>query len=127
MVTALVSALSGVPVRRDVAMTGEITLTGEVLAIGGLKEKTMAAAAGGAKTVLLPAENMRFMTNATNNILVTGSPRFDKNERKKERRLPFSSMFSPFSRRESSASASVSPLVISEPFIIFFSVFVGFL
>ncbi len=59
MVTALVSALSGATVRRDVAMTGEITLTGEVLAIGGLKEKTMAAAAAGVKAVLIPADNVR--------------------------------------------------------------------
>ena len=59
MVSAIVSALSGVPVRRDIAMTGEITLTGEVLAIGGLKEKTMAAASAGIKTVLIPADNMR--------------------------------------------------------------------
>ena len=59
MVTALVSALSGRPVRHDVAMTGEVTLTGTVLPIGGLKEKTMAAAAAGATTVLIPADNMR--------------------------------------------------------------------
>ena len=59
MVTALVSALSGRTVRHDVAMTGEVTLTGNVLAIGGLKEKTMAAAAAGVRTVLIPAENMR--------------------------------------------------------------------
>ena len=59
MVTALVSALSGIPVRHEVAMTGEVTLTGEVLAIGGLKEKTMAAAAAGATTVLIPADNLR--------------------------------------------------------------------
>ena len=59
MVTALVSALSGRPVRRDVAMTGEITLTGNVLPIGGLKEKTMAAAISGVSTVLIPAGNMR--------------------------------------------------------------------
>ena len=59
MVTALVSALTGRPVRRDVAMTGEITLRGKVLAIGGLKEKTMAAYSAGAKTVLIPADNMR--------------------------------------------------------------------
>lgn len=59
MVTALVSALSGIPVRHEVAMTGEVTLTGEVLAIGGLKEKTMAAAAAGADTVLIPADNLR--------------------------------------------------------------------
>ena len=59
MATALASALSGVPVRRDLAMTGEIDLTGEVMAIGGLKEKTMAAAAAGVSTVLIPADNMR--------------------------------------------------------------------
>ena len=59
MVTALVSALSGATVRRDVAMTGEVTLTGDVLAIGGLKEKTMAAAAAGVRTVLIPADNLR--------------------------------------------------------------------
>ncbi len=58
MTTALVSALSGIPVRRDVAMTGEITLRGHVLAIGGLKEKTMAAYAAGVKTVCIPADNM---------------------------------------------------------------------
>ncbi len=55
--TALVSALSGVPVHRDVAMTGEITLRGRVLPIGGLKEKSMAAYRAGIKTVVIPAEN----------------------------------------------------------------------
>ncbi len=59
MTTALISALSGIPVRRDVAMTGEITLLGKVLAIGGLKEKTMAAYSAGVKTVLIPADNLR--------------------------------------------------------------------
>ena len=54
---ALISALSGLPVRRDVAMTGEITLRGRVLAIGGLREKTMAAYRVGVKTVIIPAEN----------------------------------------------------------------------
>lgn len=58
MMTALVSALADIPVRRDVAMTGEITLRGHVLAIGGLKEKTMAAYAAGVTTVLIPADNM---------------------------------------------------------------------
>lgn len=61
MVTALVSALSGRPVRHEVAMTGEISLRGRVLPIGGLKEKTMAAYAAGATTVLIPADNLRDM------------------------------------------------------------------
>ena len=59
MLTALVSALSGVPVRRDVAMTGEITLTGRVLAIGGLREKTSAAYAAGVRTILIPNDNVK--------------------------------------------------------------------
>jgi ATP-dependent Lon protease len=57
MVTAMISTLSGVAVRRDVAMTGEVTLRGRVLPIGGLKEKLLAALRGGIQTVLIPAEN----------------------------------------------------------------------
>ncbi|MFN3564935.1 MAG: endopeptidase La, partial [Burkholderiaceae bacterium] len=57
--TALVSTLTGIPVRPDIAMTGEITLRGEVLAIGGLKEKLLAAHRGGIKTVLIPEENVK--------------------------------------------------------------------
>ena len=59
MVTALVSALTGIPVRKDVAMTGEVSLRGNVLAIGGLKEKTMAAYSAGVKTVLIPEDNVK--------------------------------------------------------------------
>src|SRR4030095_4722318 len=57
MVTAIISTLTGISVRRDVAMTGEVTLRGRVLPIGGLKEKLLAALRGGITTVLIPAEN----------------------------------------------------------------------
>ncbi len=66
--TAMVSVLSGIPVRSDVAMTGEITLRGEVLQIGGLKEKLLAAHRGGIKTVLIPEENVKDLTEIPDNI-----------------------------------------------------------
>lgn len=66
--TALVSVLSGVPVRADVAMTGEITLRGEVLPIGGLKEKLLAATRGGIKTVLIPEQNVKDLAEIPDNI-----------------------------------------------------------
>lgn len=66
--TALVSTLSGIPVRPDVAMTGEITLRGEVLAIGGLKEKLLAAHRGGIKTVLIPEENVKDLPDIPDNV-----------------------------------------------------------
>ena len=68
MTTALVSALSGIPVRADVAMTGEITLRGEVTAIGGLKEKLLAAHRGGVKTVLIPEENVKDLQEIPENV-----------------------------------------------------------
>ncbi len=68
MVTAFVSALTGIPVRGDVAMTGEITLRGEVTAIGGLKEKLLAALRGGIKTVLIPEENVKDLQEIPDNV-----------------------------------------------------------
>ncbi|PAV47530.1 endopeptidase La [Pseudomonas sp. HAR-UPW-AIA-41] len=68
MCTALVSALTNIPVRADVAMTGEITLRGQVLAIGGLKEKLLAAHRGGIKTVIIPEENVRDLKDIPENI-----------------------------------------------------------
>jgi ATP-dependent Lon protease len=68
MCTALVSALTHIPVRSDVAMTGEITLRGEVLPIGGLKEKLLAAHRGGIKTVLIPSENVKDLAEIPDNI-----------------------------------------------------------
>jgi len=68
MCTALVSALTNIPVRADVAMTGEITLRGEVLPIGGLKEKLLAAHRGGIKTVLIPEENRKDLVEIPKNI-----------------------------------------------------------
>ena len=68
MCTALISALTGIPVKSDVAMTGEITLRGEVLPIGGLKEKLLAALRGGIKTVLIPDENQRDLAEIPDNI-----------------------------------------------------------
>jgi ATP-dependent Lon protease len=68
MCTALVSALTQIPVRADVAMTGEITLRGRVLPIGGLKEKLLAAHRGGIKTVIIPDENMRDLKEIPDNI-----------------------------------------------------------
>lgn len=68
MCTALVSVLTGIPVRADVAMTGEITLRGEVLTIGGLKEKLLAAHRSGIKTVIIPQENKRDLTEIPDNI-----------------------------------------------------------
>jgi ATP-dependent Lon protease len=68
MTTAMVSILTGIPVRADVAMTGEITLRGEVLPIGGLKEKLLAAHRGGIKTVLIPDENVKDLVDIPDNV-----------------------------------------------------------
>jgi ATP-dependent Lon protease len=68
MVTSIVSVLTGIPVRRDVAMTGEVTLRGNVLPIGGLKEKLLAALRGGVRTVLIPAENVKDLREIPDNV-----------------------------------------------------------
>jgi ATP-dependent Lon protease len=68
MVTSIVSVLTGTPVRREVAMTGEITLRGRVLPIGGLKEKLLAALRGGLKTVLVPKDNEKDLAEIPDNV-----------------------------------------------------------
>ena len=68
MVTSIVSVLTGIPVREDVAMTGEITLRGRVLPIGGLKEKLLAALRGGVKTVLIPKDNEKDLAEIPDNV-----------------------------------------------------------
>ncbi len=68
MVTAIVSTMTGIPVRKDVAMTGEITLRGRVLPIGGLKEKLLAALRGGIKTVMIPEENAKDLVEISENV-----------------------------------------------------------
>ncbi len=68
MVTTIVSVLTQIPVRKDIAMTGEVTLRGNVLPIGGLKEKLLAALRGGIKTVLIPAENEKDLTEIPDNV-----------------------------------------------------------
>jgi ATP-dependent Lon protease len=68
MVTTIVSVLTGIPIHKDVAMTGEVTLTGRVLPIGGLKEKLLAALRGGIKTVLIPSENEKDLAEIPDNV-----------------------------------------------------------
>jgi len=68
MATAIVSVLTGIPVRADVAMTGEITLRGRILPIGGLKEKLLAALRGGIKKVLIPEDNAKDLAEIPDNV-----------------------------------------------------------
>ncbi len=68
LATAIISALARIPARRDVAMTGEITLRGKVLPIGGVKEKLLAALRGGVKTVLIPSENVKDLREIPDNV-----------------------------------------------------------
>jgi ATP-dependent Lon protease len=68
MLTSIVSVLTGIPVRKDIAMTGEITLRGRVLPIGGLKEKLLAALRGGIRKVLIPKENEKDLADIPDNV-----------------------------------------------------------
>ena len=68
MCTSIISALTGIPIRADVAMTGEITLRGRVLPIGGLKEKLLAALRGGIKTVIIPKDNEKDLADIPDNV-----------------------------------------------------------
>jgi ATP-dependent Lon protease len=68
MVTSIVSVLTGIPVKKDIAMTGEVTLRGNALAIGGLKEKLLAALRGGIKTVFIPEENAKDLIEIPDNV-----------------------------------------------------------
>ena len=68
MAVAIISVLTGIPIRKDLAMTGEITLRGRVLPIGGLKEKLLAALRSGVKTVLIPAENEKDLAEVPENV-----------------------------------------------------------
>ena len=69
MVTSIVSSITGVPVDKDIAMTGEVTLTGNVLPIGGLKEKILAAHRAGIKKILIPIDNKKDLVEIPKNIL----------------------------------------------------------
>jgi ATP-dependent Lon protease len=68
MVTSIVSVLTGIPIRKDIAMTGEVTLRGNALPIGGLKEKLLAALRGGIKTVLIPRDNVKDLDEIPDNV-----------------------------------------------------------
>jgi ATP-dependent Lon protease len=68
MATSIISVITGIPVRRDVAMTGEVTLRGRALPIGGLKEKLLAALRAGIKTVIIPADNEKDLADIPDNV-----------------------------------------------------------
>jgi ATP-dependent Lon protease len=113
MTTAMVSALTGIPVRADVAMTGEITLRGEVTAIGGLKEKLLAALRGGIKTVLIPEENVKDLADIPDNVKegleIIPAKWIDKVLEVALERQPM-----PLTDEEVAAAVTAAPAVVSE-------------
>jgi ATP-dependent Lon protease len=117
MTTVLVSVFTGIPVRADVAMTGEITLRGEVLPIGGLKEKLLAAHRGGIKTVLIPEQNVKDLTdipdNVKNKLEIIPVRWIDKVLEVALERQPV-----PLTEEEVAASAAVKPAVEPDPNVV---------
>ncbi|MBZ8139761.1 endopeptidase La [Rubrivivax gelatinosus] len=118
MTTAFVSALSGIPVRADVAMTGEITLRGEVTAIGGLKEKLLAAHRGGIKKVLIPEENVKDLQeipeNAKNNLEIIPVKWIDQVLEIALEKMPVALPEDEVIAKDAAPEAAVSPVVGSD-------------
>lgn len=118
MTTAFVSALTGIPVRADVAMTGEITLRGEVTAIGGLKEKLLAAHRGGIKTVLIPEENVKDLQeipeNAKNNLEIVPVKWIDRVLEIALEKVPEPLPDEEVSAKDAAPEAAVTPVVGSD-------------
>jgi len=118
MTTAFVSALTGIPVRADVAMTGEITLRGEVTAIGGLKEKLLAAHRGGIKTVLIPEENVKDLQeipeNAKNNLEIVPVKWIDRVLEIALEKVPEPLPEDEVSAKDAAPEAAVTPAVGSD-------------
>jgi ATP-dependent Lon protease len=117
MTTVLVSVFTGIPVRADVAMTGEITLRGEVLPIGGLKEKLLAAHRGGIKTVLIPEQNVKDLIdipdNVKNKLEIIPVRWIDKVLEVALERQP-----TPLAEEEVNAAASVKPATERDPDVV---------
>jgi ATP-dependent Lon protease len=114
MVTAIVSVMAGIPVRKDVAMTGEITLRGRVLPIGGLKEKMLAALRAGIKTVVIPEENVKDLAEIGDEIKsqleVVPASRMDDVLKAALQRMP-----QPITSEEDAAAVSAAEEVEGEP------------
>jgi ATP-dependent Lon protease len=119
MVSAIVSVMTGIPVRRDVAMTGEITLRGRVLPIGGLKEKLLAALRGGIKTVLIPEENAKDLVEISESVKkgleIIPVSRMDEVLARALTRTPVAIEWDETTAAKPVAAAAVEPVVDDEP------------